>query len=559
MTYLDAILTETTSAVHTLTLVEGSPAVQSGSALCTLTGPFADCNIPTRNNRMYTLDLWRKVLSSSHVKEMLDTKTFFGEADHPFAVEGRLEVSLPKVSHVITKLWIDEESKIVYGSLDILDTPSGRILKTMIDYGSILGISSRAAGQVVTKNNKPVVDEDTYNFVTFDIVPLPGNIKSRLEPETSYSPVSMIDAIGEQVSSALDKQDKSELAVIQGVLESLDIPDLQPLCEQVSQALVNSDTITAAEKDLEEAYTTVKDLRTQVTNLENELSQYKANSERASTSTSLTSEAFVQALDVSFTTVLSEINSLKEDLASKQTKEFDELRKSYAKLHGESSTYKKDLDEALATIDSYNSAVDELAEERDRLKSQVSDLTSENADLSEKLESQSSEIDQLVSTNKDLQNALTEESARNATLKATKQDLQSRVSTLESTANDLQQDLSLAKSQLDIMETQGINETKKLQGYKEFAKAYIDLRSTQIGVPPKVALSALPESITPELVENTLRELAQTQVNQQKMAYTNRTASPQATVLSESNSLGGHKRSKSSQDLVSIIKGASSI
>ena len=55
--------------------------------------------------------------------------------------------------------------------LDLLPTPAGEIINTLIDYGSKIGVSSRGAGSVLSDGS---VDPDDYQFFTFDLVPRPS-------------------------------------------------------------------------------------------------------------------------------------------------------------------------------------------------------------------------------------------------------------------------------------------------------------------------------------------------------------------------------------------------
>ena len=114
-----------------------------------------------RNGRIYPRELWENVLKSDYVKEMINSHGLVGELDHP---EERLEISLQNVSHVINDMWIEGDE--VVGIIDILPTPSGKIVSELLDYGTDIGISSRGAGSVGAGN---IVDPD-YQFVTFDFV-----------------------------------------------------------------------------------------------------------------------------------------------------------------------------------------------------------------------------------------------------------------------------------------------------------------------------------------------------------------------------------------------------
>lgn len=72
-------------------------------------------------------------------------------------------------------MWIENDG--VYGTIDILPTPQGQIINSLIDYGSEIGISSRGSGSV--SGNE--VDPDDYTFVTFDIVMRPSVEAARLD------------------------------------------------------------------------------------------------------------------------------------------------------------------------------------------------------------------------------------------------------------------------------------------------------------------------------------------------------------------------------------------
>lgn len=124
-----------------------------------------------RNGRIYPRELWENVLNSDYVKEMIESHGLVGELDHP---EERLEISLQNVSHVINDMWIEGDQ--VMGTIDILPTPSGKIVSELIDYGTEIGISSRGAGSVGAGN---IVDPD-YQFVTFDFVARPSCEAARL-------------------------------------------------------------------------------------------------------------------------------------------------------------------------------------------------------------------------------------------------------------------------------------------------------------------------------------------------------------------------------------------
>jgi hypothetical protein len=87
-----------------------------------------------------------------------------GEVDHP----DDLKVNLDRVSHMITEMWMDGPNG--YGKLKILPTPMGQLVKTMLESGVKLGVSSRGSGNV-NEANGHVSD---FEIVTVDVVAQPS-------------------------------------------------------------------------------------------------------------------------------------------------------------------------------------------------------------------------------------------------------------------------------------------------------------------------------------------------------------------------------------------------
>ena len=158
------ILTESTKSKFKI--LDHKPA----NVLKRIQGVLSDFK-SNRNGRIYPRELWENVLNSDYVKEMIESHGLVGELDHP---EERLEISLQNVSHVINDMWIEGDQ--VLGTIDILPTPSGKIVSELIDYGTDIGISSRGAGSVGAGN---IVDPD-YQFITFDFVARPSCEAARL-------------------------------------------------------------------------------------------------------------------------------------------------------------------------------------------------------------------------------------------------------------------------------------------------------------------------------------------------------------------------------------------
>lgn len=164
-------------------------------------GPVAEYGKKNRNGRMYSEKLWDKVLSNSYVKEQLNYNTLYGEANHP---ESRYEIDFGRVSHMIREMWKVPATDQIYATIDILDTPLGRILNTLYEAGGILGYSSRAGGTLKQKKDYIEVDENTYNFITFDAVPFPS-VQSARPNEIVESGIQELNELSEETHNELCK------------------------------------------------------------------------------------------------------------------------------------------------------------------------------------------------------------------------------------------------------------------------------------------------------------------------------------------------------------------
>ena len=88
-----------------------------------------------------------------------------GEVDHP---EG-LNINIDRVSHMITECWMDGDNG--YGKLKVLPTPMGNLVKTMLEAGVKLGVSSRGSGNVMEDGSGEVSD---FEIITVDVVAQPS-------------------------------------------------------------------------------------------------------------------------------------------------------------------------------------------------------------------------------------------------------------------------------------------------------------------------------------------------------------------------------------------------
>ena len=88
-----------------------------------------------------------------------------GEVDHP----DDLKINLDRVSHMITEMWMDGPNG--YGKMKILPTPMGQLVRTMLESGVKLGVSSRGSGNVKEDGSGEVSD---FEIITVDVVAQPS-------------------------------------------------------------------------------------------------------------------------------------------------------------------------------------------------------------------------------------------------------------------------------------------------------------------------------------------------------------------------------------------------
>jgi len=130
-------------------------------------GVFMESDVKNRNGRVYPQEILAKEVVRYN-KEFINQKRAFGELGHP---EGPT-VNLERASHMITALYPDGKSFV--GEAKILSTPMGEIVKSLIDEGAKLGVSSRGMGSLEQKNGAHYVRNDFYLATAADIVSDPS-------------------------------------------------------------------------------------------------------------------------------------------------------------------------------------------------------------------------------------------------------------------------------------------------------------------------------------------------------------------------------------------------
>ena len=146
--------------------------LQEGSVF--LVGICQKAGTKNGNGRVYPKSVLQREIEN--YQNSIREKRALGELDHP----DDSVINLKNASHLVTKRWWDGDN--VMGKIEVLDTPSGRILKDLLKSGVKLGISSRGMGSV-TESRGSLTVEDDFQLICFDMVSEPSTPGAYLSPE----------------------------------------------------------------------------------------------------------------------------------------------------------------------------------------------------------------------------------------------------------------------------------------------------------------------------------------------------------------------------------------
>ena len=118
-----------------------------------------------QNGRVYPRDILEREVRN--YQKFIRENRALGECDHPDSSV----VELKKVSHIVREAYM--EGNICYGTVEILDTPCGKILQSLVESGVTLGISSRGVGSTRKSGDNQIVQDD-FQLICWDFVSEPS-------------------------------------------------------------------------------------------------------------------------------------------------------------------------------------------------------------------------------------------------------------------------------------------------------------------------------------------------------------------------------------------------
>ena len=197
-----------------------APAIQEAKGtlkegvLAIVKGPSFFSDGYSRNGRFYPKELWENALKLNQTKEAISRGLMFGCIGHPknYTLDELLESG--KVSHKVTDITIDEKTGDGIATYEILDTPAGRILDTIIRSGSEMYVSTRAFGGFTNETKKKdgrdykVLDTKNFELESIDFVIQPGFLSTNPK-------------LVESISSDLEilSEDKARIQCSEGICQ----------------------------------------------------------------------------------------------------------------------------------------------------------------------------------------------------------------------------------------------------------------------------------------------------------------------------------------------------
>lgn len=492
-----------------------------------LEGVCADFKNPTRNGRLYPIGLWKKVFDDPLFKEALQNKTLFGELDHP---EDRFEPLVKHACIVMTDYRIDEDKGLIYGGFDILDTPDGKVLKNILDYGSVLGVSSRGQGDIIEDVDGERVDEDSYDFACFDVVSTPAVEKARqkvVESMNKQKKETFRESIERQIK---DAESAADLNIIRSVVRAsgLNSSDMESIVESIedkckSLKQVDGTIVTESDNgstmqektDSKKSAKTIRENRKLykcISGLKEQVSAYKHREKRYIECIEEKND-IIQTKDIQLSKLRDNISDLKD------TQRYNEsmyVRKN-KKLESVTENLDRRLQSSNSRLNESNEKLSNIMKENKSLRSNMASLKNENSKLQDDLtESQDAvtSLQEMLSTYEDKVRCLEEQIARNSDEHNSEitsideeveeyskllSEAQQKITSGNSKINELQESLNDTRSTLKQEQNTRAKLEESLKKYQEF---YIERVCNIQDIDPNSIYHSVNSGTTPQQIDS---------------------------------------------------------
>lgn len=450
-----------------------------------LYGPIATCKESTRNGRHYNKQLWENALADEIFQEKINNKSLFLELGHP---ADREETDMEKVCACIPEMpKIVDDELVAY--VDILDTPNGKLLKTLCDYGFIPGISSRGSGDVLDNNE---VDPETFFLETWDIVQLPAVKRARLAVCES---LERENGLKKALKESLDSASEEDKKVMETTLNELgiDVEDKQEEIkeevqeEQPEEQIEDNNTSNEEADVVDEKKDANDDGSNKVIESLKETIKEKAQLEKS-----------IKELQEKLAVSDTKVNELNEELNryKNATTRLSTYAKSSRDLTKKVSELESELNKKDAVIESLNNKCDVLKKKSTSLNESVSKKV-------EELNSQSESKDNEIKTLKEeLEKKNAEYNDNTKSLNKTIKEREDKIVGLEKKINE---SLNVA------------NKYKRLA--QDTVNRYIESKATMLGISANEIKNKLNETYTVSDIDKVCEDLKSYKLNMSKLPF----------------------------------------
>jgi len=162
-----------------------------------LSGKLQESDVQNGNGRIYPHTILEREMKN--YTKLVKERRALGELDHP----DDSVINLKNASHMVTEVWWDGSN--VMGKVQVLNTPSGKILQELVNDGVKLGISSRGLGSVSESKGRTIVEDD-FQLICFDFVSEPSTPNAFMIKEAKENRIfTKADRINRALNSILEE------------------------------------------------------------------------------------------------------------------------------------------------------------------------------------------------------------------------------------------------------------------------------------------------------------------------------------------------------------------
>lgn len=345
------------SSTHQLSSTNGSPT--------TLSGLFAIVGEINQNGRIYPEKVYADAIAE--IMPKIRSRSLLGETDHP---ADRDEVFLKDVSHVITECHVGKSKSgktAYYGTVELLDTPAGKIVQSLVKAGIPIGISSRGIGSIKETSSGSEVTQ--LKLITFDLVADPS-FKSAILSEDAKSELSEnLKSIESKLPMNESTRSDSTRSMIKRIRESFRLneqstksPDIQTMEIKTLRELLKSKTsqlnsmrsiISECERQLKSSSKKINDLESSLLESKSALKDMKSRYTKISENHGKLQDAY---------NLLEETNKsdMKREISKRDNKILDLQKRLAVEKRGMSYSQVSELLEGVQSVDGIDSRLDSV-------------------------------------------------------------------------------------------------------------------------------------------------------------------------------------------------------